>query len=513
MKKIFKVSLILSAIAILSVGCAEDYMETAPESSTSPATIFASTDNAKLAINGICKMMTTQYWSVQGLNGEGSIKTWWGNFGNDLQRCNHTGWSGVWNHRYNEDATARYASYPWYYYYKMIGNANQILENIEEAEGPDNEKAFIKAQALTFRAHAYTMLAVNYCYRWQETNNGTTGGGLVLRLDTSTGDCPLSTPGEVYAQIYKDLDDAISLYQQSGLSRGSEYWKPDIDVAYAIYTRAAINREDWSTAVKYAPLARQGHPLMSKSQYMDGGFSDENQEWIWGVYEASDQTLYYYSFYAYQASNASSSMQRQYPLAISKELYDQIPETDARRKMWLGPTEAEWKECNAAGRSTKTLYTRAFQEYGDKLYSTSLVYGYMQFKFQATFMPGGGPFNIYRSAEMYLDEAEALCRMGGQDAKVQSLLNELNKNLDPAYNCTKTGAELLTEVKLYRRIDLWGEGFDWYDYKRWNEPIVRKSIKNGGSFHDTFAITIQPDEGNHWTYVIPQKEKDYNHAL
>ena len=103
--------------------------------------------------------------------------------------------------------------------------------------------------------------------------------------------------------------------------------------------------------------------------------------------------------------------------------------------------------------------------------------------------------------------------MGGQDAKVQSLLNELNKNLDPAYKCTKTGAELLKEVKLYRRIDLWGEGFDYSDYKRWNEPIVRKSIAQGGSFHTAFAITINPSDGNKWTYVIPQNEKDYNHAL
>ena len=512
MKKIFQVSLILSALLMLSVGCAQDYMETAPESSTSPATIFSTTENAVLAVNGICKMMTTQYFSVQGLNGEGSIKTWFGNFGNDLQRCNHTGWAPLWNHQYNENASSTYCTYPWYYYYKIIGNANQIIENIDDAEGPDSEKQFIKAQALTFRAHAFTMLTQLYCYRWQDSNNGSSNG-LVLRTDTSIDGMPLSTLAETFAQIYADLDEAISLYQQSGLSRGDEYWKPDVTVAYAVYTRAALIREDWSTAAKMAPLARAGHPLMSQNSYMNGGFSNEDPEWIWGVYEASDQTIYYYSFFAYQGSNASSSMQRTYPLAISKELYDQIPETDARRKMWLGPSEAEWKECNTAGRSTGALYKRAFAEYGSKLYSTSLVYGYMQFKFQATFMPGGGPFNIYRSAEMYLAEAEAKCHLGGQDASVQSLLNELNKNLDPSYKCTKTGADLLTEVKLYRRIDLWGEGFDYFDYKRWNEPIVHKSIANGGSFHNTFAITINPSDGNGWTWVIPRNETMYNDQI
>ena len=516
MKNIIRISLILAALS-LAAACAKDYMETAPESAESPATIFATTDNCNLAINGMCKMMTTQYWSQQGLNGEGTIKTWYGNFGNDLQRCNQTGWAALWNHTYNEQVNSSYLCYPWYYYYKIISNANQVIENVDNAEGTEGERAFIKAQALTFRAHSYTMLMQLYAYRWQDSNNGS-ANGVALRLNSDTNedgsyDIPLSTQAECYAQIYKDCDEAISLFKSCGKDRDAdEFYKPNLNVAYAVKTRAALVREDWATAAACAPEARKGHPLMSKSQYMDGGFSDENDEWIWGVYESQDQTIYYYSFFAYQASNASSSMQRTYPLAISKELYDQIPTTDARRKMWLEPTAAEAAELNAAGRSTKTLYKRAFAEYGDKLYSTSLVYQYMQFKFLATFMPGGGSFNIYRSAEMYLAEAEAKCHLG-QDASAQALLNELNKNLDPSYNCTKTGADLLKEVKLYRRVDLWGEGFDWYDYKRWNEPIVRKNKAQGGNFNDAFAVTINVEDGNRWTWKIPRNETDYNKLI
>ena len=517
MKNIIRISFVLVALS-LAASCAKDYMETSPQSAESPATIFATTDNVKLAINGMCKMMTTQYWSQQGLNGEGTIKTWYGNFGNDLQRCNQTGWAPLWNHTYHENVNSSYCCYPWYYYYKIINNANQVIENIDGAEGTEAERQFYKAQALTFRAHAYTMLMQLYAYRWQDSSNGS-ANGVALRLSTSadeegTYDIALSTQSECYAQIYADCDEAISLFKSSGLDRDAdEFYKPNLNVAYAVKTRAALVREDWATAAACAPEARKGHPLMSQDQYMNGGFSDENNEWIWGVYEAQDQTIYYYSFFAYQASNASSSMQRSYPLAISKELYNQIPETDARRKMWLEPTEAEAAELNAAGRSTKTLYKRAFAEFGDKLYSTSLVYQYMQFKFLCTFLPGGGSFNIYRSAEMYLAEAEALCHMGGQDAKVQSLLKELNHNLNPDYACTKTGADLLTEVKLYRRVDLWGEGFDWYDYKRWNEPIVRHNKANGGNFNDAFAVTIKVEDGNRWTWKIPKQETDYNKLI
>ena len=520
MKNIVRISIVLAALSLAA--CNKEYLETSPESSVSPATIFATTENCQLAINGMAKMMTAQYLSTQGLNGEGSIKTWYGNFGNDLQRCNQTGWAALWNHTYNEQVNSTYLIYPWYYYYKIIANANQVIVNVDNAEGPESERQFYKAQALVFRAHAFTMLMQLYAYRWQDSNNGSSKG-IVLRTDPFANeegsfDLPLSTQSECYAQIYADCDEAINLFKSSGINRAAaDFYLPNINVAYAVKTRAALVREDWATVAATAPLARAGYPLMSQAEYMEGGFNvtpgNTNPEWIWGVYEAEDQTIYYYSFFAYQASNASSSMQRTYPLAISKELYDQIPATDVRRNLWLEPTDEERSELNAAGRSTGKLYTRAFAEHGDKLYSTSLVYQYMQFKFQCTFYPGGGSFNIYRSAEMILSEAEALCHMGGQDAKVQSLLNELNKNLDPSYSCTKTGNDLLTEVKLYRRIDLWGEGFDWYDYKRWNEPIVRKSIKNGGSFQDAFAVTINVGDGNKWTWKIPKRETDYNHLV
>ena len=42
---------------------------------------------------------------------------------------------------------------------------------------------------------------------------------------------------------------------------------------------------------------------------------------------------------------------------------------------------------------------------------------------------------------------------------------------------------------------------------------MRKSRAQGGSFHTSFAITINPEDGNRWTYVIPKNEVDYNDQL
>ena len=65
--------------------------------------------------------------------------------------------------------------------------------------------------------------------------------------------------------------------------KADEWYKPNLNVAYAVYARAALTREDWANASKYAKLAREGYPLMSNSDYMDGGYHTPNSEWIWAV--------------------------------------------------------------------------------------------------------------------------------------------------------------------------------------------------------------------------------------
>lgn len=505
----------LGFVALGLASCGKDYLETSPEAEVDTGTILSSTENSELSINGIAKSMSVQYLHSQGFNGEGTIKTWYGNYpGNDFQKSNLTGWAAIINSTNHLQLSSSYDTYPWYYYYKLISNANSIIAHIDEASGTEQSKAFIKAQALTDRAYAFFMLSQLYCKRWSDEQGN--ARGVVLRLDETFGDQACATLGETYNQVYADLDQAISLYQTSGKHReSSDFHLPDIEVAYAVYAKAALTKQDWSNAAKYAALARQGRKVMTISEYMDGGMHTPNNDWIWGVYEPSDKTLYYYSFFAYQGSNSSAGVCRNYPCAISRELIDQIPESDVRRSLYLVPqSEAEFEEAFPKGGNpascTKALRTRARSEFGSKLYSTSLVFPYMQTKFTVDFLPGGGSFPIIRAAEMYYVEAEADCHLG-QDAAAQQLLFDVTSIYDPSYEkSTKTGDDLLTEVKLYRRFDLWGEGLDWFDYKRWGESIARKTYANGGSFHSSFAVTLGPSEANDWTWGIPKSETDYN---
>lgn len=501
----------MSASAVLlTTSCGADYFDMKPNQSVSTENIFETTDNVKLAVNGLAKIMTSQYLGTKGFNGEGTIRTFYGNYpGNDYQKCNLTGWDGVINSDYMSKPTSKYDYYPWYYYYKIIANANAVICRTDEAAGDELEKMFLKAQALTFRAYAFSQLVQLYAKRWMDSDNGTSRG-VVLRLDESKDDMPTSTLGECYAQIYQDLDDAINMFVASGKDRDKdEKYLPNLGVAYAVYAKAALNREDWETAATYAKLARQGYVLMSNEEYLDGGFNTCNDEWIWEVYSSEEETLYYYQYFAYEGSNSSSSSYRTYPAAISKELFVKIPSSDVRRSMFLDPKKDKYTA--SSGKAGSTLSKRAKSEYSGKLDGESSIFAYMQFKQQAKAQPGVGEFAIFRAAEMYLIEAEADYHLGKEE-EAQNLLMELNKTSgrNEKYTCTMKGDQLLDEVRLYYRIEMWGEGRDWFNYKRWGLPIERHTADDGGSFHAAFAVTNKPSANNGWTWVIPSKEIDYN---
>lgn len=510
MKNILKISIAALSGVMLLASCSKDYMNTTPTSSTATPTIFESTENAALAINGICKLMTRQYLSSQGFNGEGTVKMYTGEYPGDNCFVNLPGWSSVINGTMHDNKTTIYNYYNWYYYYMLIGNANAIILNIDDAKGAEAERQFIKAQALSFRAYSYMMLLQIYSVRWSDSNNGS-ADGVVLRLDTSTDEMPLSTMADCYKQIYDDLDEAIRLYTESGLAPDSkDNYSPNIDMAYATYARAALNRQDYATALDKAVKARENHPLMSNDEYKSG-FNTPNKEWIWSCYGSADETLFYYSYFANMAYNSSASMVRNYPRCINKNVYDRIPETDIRRGMFLDPKDYTYTKSTGVAGKELTAYARTL--YPD-IYSTAKVYAYMQFKVSSTTQPGVGHLNNFRSAEMYLIEAEANYFLKNEKA-AQASLNALTRDSgrDKEYNCTATGTALLDEIKLYRKIELFGEGFNWFDLKRWGDSLNRTSTEKGGNYITALAVSYSPQDRNNWTWVIPSKETDYNKLI
>ena len=532
----FLLSGLLVGAAMVTTSCGGDYLETKPTESISDASAVATVDNAYKTLNGVAKTMTIQHGNYrQGFCGENCIMRLYENYPAQDYYYNQyaSGWADIHNQTMHTDKSTIYNHYAWYYYYQIITQANVIINRIDNAEGSEGDKKFIKASALTFRAYSFEKLIHFYCVRWKDSNNGS-AQGLPLRLDESTGDLAPATMAEVYAQIYKDLDEAVALFNECGVDRkAGQCWIANLNVAHAVYARAALYKEDYQTALNHAKLAEDGYPLMSNDAYA-AGFCRPTSEWIFGSYGSADENNWYWSYGTqYSCNGYYASASQNGAGTIGRELINRIPDEDFRKSLFLtesglgidandiSQVEHTYGYIGLTANlqiSNMDAYMKAYnyvQEHAAaglaEPYSSGVYHLGAHLKFYVFDTPGVGYLPFIRTSEMLLIEAECYYFMN-QPANAQDALVRLNagSGRNPGYTCSKTGQDLFNEIADYRAVELWGEGFQWSDLKRWKLPVVRHGWDQGGNAHPAVAVTIQPNEVNNWTWEVPLKETDYN---
>ncbi|WP_295767078.1 RagB/SusD family nutrient uptake outer membrane protein [uncultured Mucilaginibacter sp.] len=482
MKKIFNRTVLGLAIIVAASSCNKEYLETNPTNQVSTADAFSSTQNAWAALNGIHRTLYMQIYGSQPQGGQSGNKIYMDMMGEDmvLNTTSNSGFRSEYQWTTHRVPTSTVNEYHYSFYYMIIANANMILENIDNAAGPQADKNFIKGQALAYRAWSYFQMVQLFGERYV-ANAPNSGLGVPLVLKPTTAKTPRNTVAEVYAQINKDLDEAITNLQ--GYNRATDKSQFNINVAKGFKARVALTQQNWADAIKFAQEARSGFTLMTATQYQ-AGFNDySNPEWMWGSRMTSDQTNYFYSFFAYISSNYASTATRTSPKSIFSVLYNKITNTDVRKKLWEPNVSNTAFPIPAGG-------TR---------------YPYISNKFRSTdASQPTGDFVYMRAAEMYLIEAEAQARSGNNAAAATALYN-LVVTRDPSYTLsTKLNGDLIEEIMIQRRIELWGEGFRFYDLKRTNSPLDR----TGGNHTATNANnTLQVPAGDkRWQFLIPQEE-------
>ncbi|PRD54100.1 RagB/SusD family nutrient uptake outer membrane protein [Sphingobacterium gobiense] len=472
----------VTTVILCTTSCNDDYLETAPTDQVSTVTVFETVDNAWAALNGIHRILYSQIFGSQPLGGQSGNMMMMDVMGEDVVLASS---SSSWlrgnyqwvDHRNPSHYTVRYN---YLFYYVIIGNANMIIANVDAAEGSEVDKAFIKGQALAYRAWSYFQLVQLFGEAYME---GAANDGLAVSIVTepSTSPLPRNTVAEVYAQINTDFVDALTLLD--GYERGTDKSQLNENVVKGMMARVALTQQNYGDAATYAQEAREGFPLMSESDYLSG-FNDYTVgEWMWSSRIVADQTSYFYSFFAHMSLNYSSSLIRGTPRLIFSGLYDQISDTDVRKQLWdpTGENEVDFPLPASTFRRFK-YHSRKF-----KVANESMSIGDVPYM---------------RAAEMYLIEAEALARDG--DGRAADVLYEYVIKRDPAYTrSTSTGTALVDEIMVQRRSELWGEGFRFYDLKRTKTPLTRR----GGNHDATLAIKIEESVGTlNWQWLIPQDE-------
>lgn len=572
----------LAAVALLTgvTGCSSDYLDQPPYEQVPVENLSQSIETFEAAVNGMCQTMYI-LWNPNATerygNGEGYIQSFYGD-----SPSSDFAYTWLWGTQAQYQAWATMqrddrsgGSYAWIYCYSLINQANTLLTKIDDVVAAENTKDFLKAQILTMRAHAYIRLMQVYGPRFEDSENGNKLC-VVLKLEPSTDNEELSDYKTVMAQIYDDLDEAIKLYESSN-GRRSAGFQPNLNIAQGLYSRIALINHDWAKAQEMANAGRQGYSIMSAEDYKKG-FADPTSEWMW--YNNRDRSNNgYYSWgasftcnggYASAYTWAGSGGQMSYDLY--KQIFDKnnsdvrcelfwMPDKvnkyvnynldenifwdpnyvqSAYLNMWLiSPELTEsislWLKHNTpagfsdgfgiyvyddedeASAGNPDFYNAIFSALKGAGYQAMVQFG-AQIKFWSYAEDLGDCSHPFmRASELLLNEAEAALEQG-DESTAQACLEELNKNRMDEYTCTATGEALKDEIRLYRRMELWGEGDTWFSMKRWNVTASRKGwVANdptsGNFLKGAYEGTYPPSFANGWTYQIPDIETDYNQII
>jgi hypothetical protein len=355
----------------------------------------------------------------------------------------------------------------WNFYYSIIRNVNSVITQIP-ADVTDNRLIHLRARSQALRAYSYFNLirVYQYTYQGHESAPGIPlYDGADITITSRTG------VGEVYDLILSDLEDAYNNIE--GYARPSKE-KINKSVIAGIYARVLLETgTDYTKCAQLAAEAKTGGSLMTSSQWLNEGFSlIGNNEWLWGADINGESSTVYASFFSQVSSlNAGYAGLLNIHKTIDKRLYEAIPETDSRKT--------------------------AFEDEAG---------GFLNYKFfDFTFFEGD--YVYMRVAEMYLMEAEALAR-GGNDSSARQVLYDLVSTRDTGYILSSnSGQALIDEILLQRRIELWGEGFAWFDMKRNGVSLERDYP---GSNHAAFGRDNYAVGANEFLFQIPRRELENN---
>lgn len=350
----------------------------------------------------------------------------------------------------------------WKFYYKVIYNMNSILKFLPQ-DISDDELRYLKARCHAMRGLSYFNLIRIY-------GNGDQGIPLYTESILEASRVSSST---IVNFIEDDLTTAHQLID--GYNRPTKV-SIDKNVVAGLLARYYLEYGNYSLAASYAAEARNGYAPMN--DLFDGFNKISNSEWMWGADINTNTSTYYASYFSHMGnSNAGYAGLLGVYKNIDKRLYDAIPSTDSRRLWFDGPSQ------------------------GLPQYANTKFYDDTDFE---------GDYVFMRAAEMYLIEAEAKA-LNGNDSGAQQALYDLISTRDASYTLsTNTGVALLDEIRTHRKIELWGEGFAFYDMKRWGIELKRDY---SGSNHTSFGFFNYPSASQKFIFQIPLSEINANPAL
>jgi hypothetical protein len=401
----------------------------------------------------------------------------------------------------------------WNLFYKQIASANIVLSAVD----PDTDNPVLRAymgQALAVRAFDYLHLAQlhQFTYKGHESDKCVPIVTEVTSPEVAANN-PRASVTEVYDLIMADLDKAVDLLR--GYKRIDKGYI-DQSVAFGLRSRANLVLNKWEEAANDADsaLVLSGARPYTLAQVSTPAF-----------YDASDNTVMWANIITETNRivtsgiiNAPSFLCSFYTdgyvgvgawRKINRPLYEKINAGDIRKQWWLNEEEES------------TLVQGSIYDAWKALASEDADFGaYSNVKFGADGGTSGlvnltpaQDWFLMRAEEMIFNKAEGLA-MSGKTGEAKALLESFvntNRMVSGQYTAPSDAAGLQNELWFQRRVELWCEGFSFFDVMRLKKPVTR--VENGvTSFPDAFQFNIAAEDPV-LLWLVPKAEIEANQGI
>lgn len=391
----------------------------------------------------------------------------------------------AWQQRIGCNYNASYYAadnYTWNDLYARINVANIILDELETVphESDDDSYAYyrVKGETHFLRAYFYFTLANLYGDAYAPA---TAADKLCVPLKlTPYIEHDKNKPTQfqrasvkaVYAQVIKDLTAAEENLTRSPQAEAHKLHRASYESVELLFSRVYLYMQDWAKAEQKAEnvLQTRGVMLSNIAQLRNGSafLTRDNPEILFsqGSNFMSAQDLF----------SASPGQ-----FCVTRELRNLYDEDDARAACFFG----------VHSMSDSITMTNKYER------------GAIQNHISDCF--------LLRTAEAYLNKAEACAMQTGKEGEANRLLNYLRRNrIDNYADQNYTGEELVKQIRDERRKELCFEGHRWFDLRRY--AVCEKYPFSKCIFHTYNACG---DAGLSYsdTYMLEKNDPAYTFAI
>ena len=443
-----------------------------------------------------------------------------------------------------EDYT--YCAYFWDYYYTLIRLANDVIASMKPAveagstdEAEMTQLRHILGQAYAYRAWFYFDLARLFEPKLNEYTNVRNLLHLTVPIvdENTTIDQTKNNPRvcreEIYKFIFTDLERAEDLLDKSK----NAFNAPTMMAIYGLYARAYLElgaaykenngvnpyadilpltqEEAYTKAAEYARkvIDESGKTPLTQAQWEDPvtGFNSaaSNNAWIWGISVSAESLNNLLSFISHMSAEAAWGYARYAQFGVSGALYDKIPDADFRKHSWLDPKKESYYAYKFAGKpEDKATFLSGGQ--AAKPY-VALKFRPAQGECNDFNIGNAGDYCLMRIEEMYFIEMEAQANLElkkGVDLLKKFMKDYRYKSYD---RNPQSWDDFKEELMLQKRIEFWGEGILFFDYKRLDVGINRAFV--GTNHPSVFRLAATKGRSPQWNIVITRAEFQSNTAI